>query len=346
MTSSRMALLVLGLLPVIPAVGQTIRLQDAGRLRPAGFEFGEIGGVAITPTGVVLVADQGNQRIYRFAADNRFIDSVGHAGAGPGEFRVFAGIAASRDGGWAIADVGLRRVMPWAASGRAGAAIRIEEGTPVGIVGWDAGPLLRVTDFSGTLRIVDADPQGPRVVGVVPVVPPGASPDDRRGCVLCPAIIRSSGTVLMAATEDSTWRLLEFDRSGEVIARWVGPARQAAPRSASELDELAQRMQRGPGAGPGSPEGRPPRPDLSRYRYPPRIRALGEDGSGRTWVLARHRGPGAAALDVFSPAGRHITTVWLAERPEGMAVQGRRMVTWGVDADGEPTIWRHEIVDE
>lgn len=74
------------------------------------YALGRVEGLVVDADGVIWVADDAVPAIRRFRPDGRFLDFVGRAGEGPGEFRGLAGIKRLPDGRIATWDPRLGRI--------------------------------------------------------------------------------------------------------------------------------------------------------------------------------------------------------------------------------------------
>ncbi len=322
----------------LPLTAQLPRLSPARTLR--GPALGSVEAIAVGADGAVVVADGGNDRIYRFTPAGQLRDSLGRSGAGPGEFRAVAGLAIGPRGEVALADIGLRRVTVWRADGKVAGTAVLASGTPLAMSGWENGPTVIMTDFAGSLsRMRIDDAFTPRSSWKLSL---SVLPDPM--CIQCPMVGIGRGQVVMAGTRDSSYQLIQVDSSGKVMRRWTRPAVQPRARTNSEVDELMRRVSLGPGGGARNPEGRAPAPERERFRYPPRILAIERDGAGRVWVQANHAGMGPTVFDVFSADGKFAGDVRVAEKVERFAIGGSHLVASGLDENDEPIVWTYRIV--
>jgi hypothetical protein len=148
---------------------------------------------------------------------------------------------------------------------------------------------------------------------------------------------------LVAATEDSTYRVVEIDAHGAMLRTWRAPAIRPYRRTDAEVAAVAEQVAIGPARAAGSPE-RPRAGDPERFRYPRRIAAIERDGVGRVWILARHAGMPHGAFDVWRVDGTFLGTIPIAEPVRSFAIQGDRLIAWGEDANDEPAAWRYRIL--
>ncbi len=107
-----------GTLPVttIEAIPQ-IAGEQPGRSQDAPGRLQQPRGVAVAPDGHVFVADFGNHRIQKFAADGGFVAKWGREGELPSQFREPCAIAVGPDGSVYVADTWNHRVQKFSATG-------------------------------------------------------------------------------------------------------------------------------------------------------------------------------------------------------------------------------------
>ncbi|MBT8215353.1 MAG: tandem-95 repeat protein, partial [Acidimicrobiia bacterium] len=74
-------------------------------------------GIAVDPSGRVLVADSFNDRVQIFDADWVYLDSFGVSGAGPGQFTDTYGLAFGPSGDLYVGDIGNTRMQRFSAAG-------------------------------------------------------------------------------------------------------------------------------------------------------------------------------------------------------------------------------------
>jgi hypothetical protein len=338
-------LAALAVLPVSPLPAQLPTLSSPRQLAVNGVPvLGRIAFGAISRTGETALADEANHVVYRFSATGSFRDSLGRTGSGPGEFRTVAGLAFGPRNEIAIADLSLRRVITWSESGKPLDATPIETGTPVALTEWLQAPVVAVTDFQGTLRFLAVVPKAAaREVARIPVGPQPAV-DGHLGCDLCPSVSLADGHRLMAATRDSSYRLVEFDATGKFVRRWTSPSVTAGKRTEAEIDDLRRRMVRGPGPAGGSPEGTPSAPARERFRFPPRIVAVQRDSLGRIWALSNHSTLPRPQFDLFTAEGRFLGHVKIRVTLTDFRISGMQLLGWGESGDGESVAWVARIV--
>lgn len=125
---------------------------------PGGFR--EPQGVAASPDGGFFVADTGNHRIQRFAADGRWLETYGgpDAGVAPGQFRVPRAIAVAADGDLIVGDTGNDRLQRRDAATGTWRVIATDVARPSGVAtGADGEILVAETDRN---RLRELDPAG------------------------------------------------------------------------------------------------------------------------------------------------------------------------------------------
>jgi YYY domain-containing protein len=107
-----------GLLPSTKSWIEEVR-QSPSVLPAAPFgSFSEPRGVARAPDGALYVADFGNGRIQRVAADLRALGGFGASGERPGEFHDPCGVTVGADGSVYVADTWNQRVQKLSATGQ------------------------------------------------------------------------------------------------------------------------------------------------------------------------------------------------------------------------------------
>lgn len=89
-----------------------------GRIEGADHDmFGQVGGLAVTSEGDVLVYDAHATALRRYDAEGRYQGTIGGTGSGPGEYRNVAGLAVLRDGRIVVNDFGNGRYNLYAPDG-------------------------------------------------------------------------------------------------------------------------------------------------------------------------------------------------------------------------------------
>lgn len=333
--------ILLLLLAAGPVAGQAPmpRLSPATPVGAAAVPYGRVDYAAIASDGAVAVVDGGNFRIYRFLADGQLRDSVSNRGEGPGEFLAAAGLRYDHSGRLVLIDIRNRRWTIWGDARSAAAQGSLTTGTALHLLHGDPSPVALLTDFANGFSLVQLT--GDRAVTLPASLALRALPTPR--CVQCPLALLGSETWLVAATEDSTYRVVEVDGRGTLVRTWRAPARRPYRRTDAEVAEIASRVAMGPAGAAGSPE-RPRAPDAEQFRYPRRISAMERDGAGRVWLHAHHAGAPNGAFDVWRPDGTFLGSVAITEPIRAFAIHGDRLVAWGEDANDEPAVWSYRIL--
>ena len=82
------------------------------------YQFGQISGMDVDSRGRIYVMDQQAREVRIFGPDGQFVDRIGKAGSGPGEFSQAAGpLFVGPDDVVAVPDAGLQRVNRFSAAG-------------------------------------------------------------------------------------------------------------------------------------------------------------------------------------------------------------------------------------
>lgn len=113
------------LVPLVPAAAGSIETApvfvrtwgQGGVGLPVPGQFRNPEGVAVSPAGEVYVADSGNDRVQRFAADGAFVGAWGSTGAGDGQFNEPRGVAVGPDGTVFVTDTTNNQVSAFTAAG-------------------------------------------------------------------------------------------------------------------------------------------------------------------------------------------------------------------------------------
>lgn len=82
-----------------------------------GITFGDIGGMAVTPSGGLFVLDRLESRIHHFSDEGRLIRSFGHRGAGPGELSTGARHLVLTGGNVVVFDMSNQRLSTFDTAG-------------------------------------------------------------------------------------------------------------------------------------------------------------------------------------------------------------------------------------
>jgi len=336
--------------------------------------FGRVGGVAVTPDGVIWVVDASVPVIRRFDGDGSFLGSVGRSGEGPGEYLMPLGIKPTPDGGVAVWDPRNSRISLFGPDAGFRTSLR-HPGT------FYAADVFQV-DTAGYLYVRTnlAIPRGPGLdppQGWVRLSPEGAvrdtvstPPPDQIGggfvlstpqgflrpfTVETMSAMSPHGYLVTARNSEyaftrplSDGRILKVVRSHEPVplalrerAQWQAIA--------SSMAELARGQGRAAEMGP-IPTVKPP------------FHRIWADGEGRVWVSryveAEHRPRSEEArrgdrpvlewreppvFDVFTPGGEFLGRVRLPHRTRVMAARGTHI--WAIQAGefDEPYVVRYRL---
>ena len=85
---------------------------------PHGAKTAALTTIAVDATGRFWVTDPANDQVHEYSAEGEFAQSIGHHGAGPGEFSGPRGIALSTDGLLYVADSGNARIQIFSSDGK------------------------------------------------------------------------------------------------------------------------------------------------------------------------------------------------------------------------------------
>jgi hypothetical protein len=315
------------------------RLSPPTPVRAAAVPFGRIDYAAIADDGAMAIVDGGNQRIYRFHPDGRLRDSLAARGEGPGEFRAAAGLRFDRAGRLVLIDIRNRRWTVWGDGRAPRGQGPLTTGTPLHLLDGDPAPIALLTDFvtGFSLHRIGGD----RAMALPATLAFRALPTPQ--CVQCPLVPLDGDRWLVAATEDSTYRVVEIDARGVIVRTWRAPATRPYRRTDAEVAAVADQAAMGPAGAAGSPE-RPRAGNPERFRYPRRIAAMERDGLGRIWIHARHARLPHGAFDVWRVDGSFLGTIPLTEPVRGFAIRGDRLIAWGEDANDESAAWSYRIL--
>lgn len=302
--------------------------------------FASVADVDLSPRGEFLVLDRINKTLYRFRSDGTLLDSLGRPGLGPGEFRHPAQVAVGPDGELAVADLATARVQYWAADGGFLGATRLP-GPPWGLWWTEAGLHVRTYRQHFLEMTVSYVSVAPGVDSAGPATVSFATLGDERtgqtrgvSCAFCAAAMTPGGEPLVVAA-DTSYRVAQIGDGGLVVRTWSREGLGAVRRSAAELEEMRRHFARA----------RVPGFDPERFRYKPRFAAIDMDGHGRLWAL-RSAGDGKrTTIDVFAAGGDFLGTVELTEPLDRMVVRRDRLLGFGENSLGEPTVWVYRVVE-
>ena len=182
-------------------------------------EFDSPSGIAVDPSGNILVADTNNGRIEKFSSTGAFLSIIGMKGSGHGQLGEPNGIAVDRAGNIYVAEVGSNhRVQKLAPDGT---FIAEWKGPDVGFYGprrIAIGPddSVYVLD-QGRTRIVKFSPDG----HVLSSWGSKGSADGQFNDPTSVAVDSTSGKVYVA--DPINKRIQVFDQNGKVLTKWEIP---------------------------------------------------------------------------------------------------------------------------
>src|SRR5437870_2695439 len=182
-------------------------------------EFDSPTGIAVDPSGNILVADTNNGRIEKFSSTGAFLSIIGTKGSGHGQLGEPNGIAVDRAGNIYVAEVGSNhRVQKLAPDGT---FIAEWKGPDLGFYGprrIAIGPddSIYVVD-QGRTRIVKFSPDG----RVLAVWGSKGSGDGQFNDPTSVAVDSTSGKVYVA--DPINKRIQVFDQNGKFLTKWVIP---------------------------------------------------------------------------------------------------------------------------
>lgn len=266
---------------------------------------GVTGAVRLTDGGVA-VADGGSQEVRFFDAQGSFVRSVGHAGAGPGEFTGLAALGRDPEGGLWAWDFSLRRITWMDESGEAADLSTLGPEPPVlDAVGpladgsfvlrqlWGASATASASD--GGLRrdpiaIVRFDRSGTLLdsMAVVPGREVHLTQENGRGVMTTPpfgrnAVMTLRDGYLVVGTQDRP-SLVERSVDGSLRRRIVLPQADLGLTNADFERFLEDRVKDLSAA--DRPGVRSALSDIPRPDRRPAFGPVASDGVGRLWVGA------------------------------------------------------------
>ncbi len=129
------------------------------------YQFGDIGGIAVTGDGRIAVLDRQAARLSMFTSDGQFQSVIGRAGNGPGELGQGGGpLVLGRGDTLIVGDLGNGRMNWYAADGTAAGSVRPPpqgqgwpmrwQGTPAGDLAIQARPLPAQGQARDTMDVV------------------------------------------------------------------------------------------------------------------------------------------------------------------------------------------------
>jgi predicted membrane-bound mannosyltransferase/DNA-binding beta-propeller fold protein YncE len=188
--------------------------------------FNEPWGIAVGPDGSVYVTDTWNHRVQKFTASGKFIKAWGIFGQGetPDSFYGPRGLAVDAEGRVYVTDTGNKRIVVFDADGNFI--------TQFGSAGFDPGqfdePVGVTVDKNGAVYVVDTWNQ--RIQTFIPVEVEGSLTftPDRQWDVYGwfgqsldnKPFIAVNDQLHVFVTDPEGYRVMEFDRNGEVVRTW------------------------------------------------------------------------------------------------------------------------------
>jgi DNA-binding beta-propeller fold protein YncE len=190
----------------------SVNAFDGGRGK-AGGQFDNPRGVVVDSSGNLYVADAGNARIQKFAADGDFLGLIGKAGSGQGELREPNGMAIDSAGNIFVADAMNHRLIKFNPDGSFSAQWSGPEPGFYGVRDVAIGPdgHLYVVD-QGRARIVKLDGDGK-------VVAEWGRKGTGDGEFSEPTAVAVDGKKVYVADANNL-RIQVFDTAGKFIAKW------------------------------------------------------------------------------------------------------------------------------
>jgi hypothetical protein len=291
----------------------------------------------VGPDGTILVVDALNKTVYRFRADGFFLDSIGRAGGGPGEFRHPLTIAAGPNGEIAVGDGAASSLTIWFGAG--GNTSRTAVPGHLASTWWTRGGLFLKAFPLGAA----GPPEEGKVLfyratpGAATAVTPVASVRYRRDlqrhmatgltCEYCPATVTPEGAPLVSDADPTAYRIVQVGPDGQPLRIWQRERLPPVPFTRTELEQIRAGMAR-----VGQPF------DPSRFRYRPRIAGIAMDDLGNLWVLRNVPDGKPPALDVFDPNGRFLTSLEVPPASRELKVRGNTVLLVGEGESGEPAV--------
>jgi DNA-binding beta-propeller fold protein YncE len=196
-------------------------------------------GIAVDPSGNIVVADTNNGRIQRFASNGTFLNMFGEVGAQPGEFREPNGVSVDSHGNIYVADVTNHRVQKLDSNGR---FLTEWRGPEPGFYGprdiWVSSDNFVYVIDQGRSRVVRFDGSG-TLQAVWGSQGNGDGQFDEPTAV---AVDAKRERVYVADPRNR--RIQVFDPKGTLISKWPVPEWQPAGWSFQDLaiDPVAERL--------------------------------------------------------------------------------------------------------
>lgn len=295
----------------------------------------EVSDAALTARGEFVVLDGNQSAVYILAANGRLVRTIGRRGRGPGEFAGPVSVGLDRQQRIVVVDAASRRQSSFSALGEFLSSFGIDHGQPLRGQETKQGSVLKVmTPSPNTISYLLIDALGKtRIVASHPATPGDPT---QVSCAFCAWMVLQDGAVLVASP-DTSYRMTILGRRGTPtqFGRRIGPSR----RSREEMEEIrlaSARLQARTGA-----QGGPRQSSVNPFR--PRVYDLGEDASGRLWVLTWNEGETTRVFDLFSSTGAFLGTIRPSQNVSRFRLYGNQMLAWGEDDSGALWLRRFTI---
>jgi hypothetical protein len=318
--------------------GPTLRLEFTLPRTGAGVFFGAVADAGLMPDGSILVLDAINKTIYRFAADGTFLDSLGRAGRGPGEFVQPRHLAVGRGGEIAAVDGANARVTYWTPDRRLVGTTKIR-GWPLGLWWRPSGLFLKTSTIGASgnaisfyrLRPGTETVDSPMVTLTFERNPSTLA---MRGvtCDFCAATTTPQGDPVVADPDPVAYRVAQLAEGGAVSRVWGRPGLPPVAFSPSELEQIKAAYARDGLSF-----------DRRQFRVRPRIATLAMDEQGWLWVLRNVPEGERLRLDVFGPDTELLGVLPLPRGVRKVVVRYDRLLAFGETPEGEPAVQVYRI---
>jgi hypothetical protein len=350
----RQLIMIVGAAATIAATARDASAQGAPRVERIAVigcadcggaaQFAEVADIAVTPSGVVWVADREAPHIRAFRSTGAVLRTFGRTGRGPGEFTGISKLLPATDGTLNVVEMNTQRVTHVDSLGKYIASTSIggfpeDAGAPSGA---SSVHILHSQFRPGTSVVSRLDPKtsSPQtVIGPLADFPRPDAPAQPHSLAVAP-----DGTLAVAdGHDDYRIRVFAPGRAPRDITRTV-PRKQRTPaematmrarlarsgeRLASEATTSGGRAARG---GPDAP---------TEKSYLPWL-ALQYDPRGRLWVLTMRGDETKTIFDVFDSTLAYLGEVTVAGEVSRFSLGGEFLATAAPNGDGVPqvTVWR------